>query len=209
MLTQLIYHSHFVPGDHGALSTVRNIIEVSEINNGPDGVTGFLIFDKSHFLQILEGAPEDNRAPEEEPRHKKGGQGPDIGRERRERKTWEKPKQGAPRHRQGDFSRQTKRRNSGEGDKVNDGAEEGMVVPIHQHRRCLNERNIGVKPGHSADHREGQGESHHEPGKLHFWQQASQAPSFHCANYRCTGQPLERSSGAPFQTVNALRPGQD
>ncbi|MCR6659691.1 MAG: BLUF domain-containing protein [Asticcacaulis sp.] len=59
MLTQLIYHSHFVPGDYGALSTVRNIIQVSEINNGRDGITGFLIFDKFHFLQILEGAPED------------------------------------------------------------------------------------------------------------------------------------------------------
>ncbi|MCR6659682.1 MAG: hypothetical protein NVV72_10175 [Asticcacaulis sp.] len=96
-----------------------------------------------------------NSAPEEEPRHKKGGQGPDIGRERGERKTWEKPKQRAPGHCHRDFSRQAKRSNSGEGDKVNDGAEEGMVVPIHQHRRCdrLNERNIGVKPGHGADHR--------------------------------------------------------
>ena len=57
MLTQLIYHSHFVPGDYGALSTVRNIIQVSEINNGRDGITGFLIFDKSHFLPIREGEP--------------------------------------------------------------------------------------------------------------------------------------------------------
>jgi hypothetical protein len=59
MLTQLIYHSHFVPGDYGALSTVRDIIHTSEINNGRDGITGFLIFDKAHFLQILEGEPAD------------------------------------------------------------------------------------------------------------------------------------------------------
>jgi hypothetical protein len=44
-----------VPGDHGALTTVRNIIRVSEINNARDRITGFLIFDKAHFLQILEG----------------------------------------------------------------------------------------------------------------------------------------------------------
>jgi hypothetical protein len=55
MLTQLIYHSQYVPGEYGALSTVRNILQTSEINNGRDGITGFLIFDKSHFLQILEG----------------------------------------------------------------------------------------------------------------------------------------------------------
>ncbi|MGN6210447.1 BLUF domain-containing protein [Asticcacaulis sp.] len=55
MLTQLIYHSQYVPGDSGALSTVRNILQTSEINNSRDGITGFLIFDKSHFLQILEG----------------------------------------------------------------------------------------------------------------------------------------------------------
>jgi hypothetical protein len=55
MLSQLIYHSHFVPGQQGALSVVRHIIETSEINNSRDRITGFLIFDKSTFLQILEG----------------------------------------------------------------------------------------------------------------------------------------------------------
>jgi hypothetical protein len=55
MLTRLIYHSEYVRGDHGALTTVRNIIRVSEINNARDRITGFLIFDKAHFLQILEG----------------------------------------------------------------------------------------------------------------------------------------------------------
>lgn len=55
MLSQLIYHSHFMPGQQGTLSSVRNIIEASEINNSRDGITGFLIFDKSTFLQILEG----------------------------------------------------------------------------------------------------------------------------------------------------------
>jgi hypothetical protein len=55
MLTQLIYHSRYVSGEYGALGMVRNILQTSEINNGRDDITGFLIFDKSHFLQILEG----------------------------------------------------------------------------------------------------------------------------------------------------------
>ena len=55
MLSELIYHSHFVPGQQGALSVVRHIIETSEINNSRDRITGFLIFDKLNFVQVLEG----------------------------------------------------------------------------------------------------------------------------------------------------------
>lgn len=61
MLTQLIYHSLCGPGESGALNTVRDIIQVSEINNARDRITGFLIFDKSHFVQILEGEAADLR----------------------------------------------------------------------------------------------------------------------------------------------------
>ena len=59
MLLQLVYYSRFVPGDQGAMSTVSNILEVSEANNGRNRITGFLIFDKANFLQILEGDPAD------------------------------------------------------------------------------------------------------------------------------------------------------
>ena len=52
---QLIYCSRFVASEQGAMSMVRNILEVSEVNNGRDGITGFLIFDKTNFLQVLEG----------------------------------------------------------------------------------------------------------------------------------------------------------
>lgn len=51
---QLVYHSRFT-GTDGALGTVREILARSRDNNFRDNVTGFLIFDKTSFVQILEG----------------------------------------------------------------------------------------------------------------------------------------------------------
>lgn len=55
MFLQLVYYSRFVAGSQGAMSAVRDILKVSEAKNGRNRVTGFLIFDKANFLQILEG----------------------------------------------------------------------------------------------------------------------------------------------------------
>ena len=55
MIYQLIYHSHFMPVGAGPSSTIRSILRASEANNLRDGITGFLIFDKSSFVQVLEG----------------------------------------------------------------------------------------------------------------------------------------------------------
>jgi hypothetical protein len=56
-LHQLIYYSrNTVPGDDRALlQELRDIIKVSQRNNQRDGITGYLIFDRTWFLQILEG----------------------------------------------------------------------------------------------------------------------------------------------------------
>ncbi|MBW8733571.1 MAG: BLUF domain-containing protein [Asticcacaulis sp.] len=51
---QLIYCSRFT-GTGGALSTVREILAQSQQNNFRNTITGFLIFDKTHFVQVLEG----------------------------------------------------------------------------------------------------------------------------------------------------------
>jgi len=55
MIFQLIYHSRFAPIGAGPSSTIRSILHASAINNFRAGITGFLIFDKSSFVQILEG----------------------------------------------------------------------------------------------------------------------------------------------------------
>lgn len=55
MIFQLVYHSRFLPVGAGPSGTIRSILNASEINNFRDGITGFLIFDKSAFVQILEG----------------------------------------------------------------------------------------------------------------------------------------------------------
>lgn len=57
MIYQLIYYSRDVAAgrDQSMLSTLREIVSVSQRNNSRDGVTGFLIFDKTWFIQILEG----------------------------------------------------------------------------------------------------------------------------------------------------------
>ncbi len=56
-LHQLVYYSrNTVAGDDRALlHSLREIISVSQKNNSRDGITGYLIFDKTWFLQILEG----------------------------------------------------------------------------------------------------------------------------------------------------------
>lgn len=57
MIHQLIYYSrNTVPGgDRQMLNNLREIVSASQRNNSRDGVTGFLIFDKTWFVQILEG----------------------------------------------------------------------------------------------------------------------------------------------------------
>ncbi|MBP2160011.1 MULTISPECIES: BLUF domain-containing protein [Asticcacaulis] len=54
MVYQLIYRSRYT-GAQGSLSTVREILTASQRNNSRHGITGFLIFDKTSFLQVLEG----------------------------------------------------------------------------------------------------------------------------------------------------------
>ncbi|HEX8374684.1 MAG TPA: BLUF domain-containing protein [Geminicoccaceae bacterium] len=57
MIHQLIYYSRNVVtgGDREMLTNMRDIVSASQRNNSRDGVTGFLIFDKTWFVQILEG----------------------------------------------------------------------------------------------------------------------------------------------------------
>jgi hypothetical protein len=57
MIHQLVYYSrNTVPGgDRAMLTNMREILSASQRNNGRDGITGFLIFDKIWFVQILEG----------------------------------------------------------------------------------------------------------------------------------------------------------
>ncbi len=55
MFYQLVYHSRFTARTSGALSTVRDILQTSQDNNHRDNITGFLVFDKLSFVQILEG----------------------------------------------------------------------------------------------------------------------------------------------------------
>jgi hypothetical protein len=54
---QLVYFSrNRMQGDDRAqLTNLREILSVSQRNNARDGVTGYLIFDKAWFVQILEG----------------------------------------------------------------------------------------------------------------------------------------------------------
>jgi hypothetical protein len=56
-LHQLVYYSrNTVAGDDRALlNQLRKIVSVSQRNNQRDGITGYLIFDKTWFLQVLEG----------------------------------------------------------------------------------------------------------------------------------------------------------
>lgn len=56
-MTQLIYYSKNTldADDRGQLTNLREILETARRKNGENGVTGYLIFDKAYFLQILEG----------------------------------------------------------------------------------------------------------------------------------------------------------
>ena len=56
-LHQLVYFSrNAIQGDDRALlQSLRDVVGVSLRNNRREGITGFLIFDKLWFLQILEG----------------------------------------------------------------------------------------------------------------------------------------------------------
>lgn len=57
MIHQLVYYSHNTVPESGRsmTSNMREILSASQRNNGRDGITGFLIFDKTYFIQILEG----------------------------------------------------------------------------------------------------------------------------------------------------------
>jgi hypothetical protein len=57
MIHQLIYYSRntVVGGDREMLTNLREILSKSQQNNQRDGITGYLIFDKTWFIQILEG----------------------------------------------------------------------------------------------------------------------------------------------------------
>jgi hypothetical protein len=57
MVHQLIYYSKstFKGGDASLLAQLRDIVSSARRNNARAGVTGFLIFDKTWFVQILEG----------------------------------------------------------------------------------------------------------------------------------------------------------
>jgi len=54
MVHQLVYHSRYADTG-GALSGFHAILGASRANNACDGITGFLIFDRTGFVQILEG----------------------------------------------------------------------------------------------------------------------------------------------------------
>jgi hypothetical protein len=56
--TQLIYSSRYRSdaGKETLLETLRSILSASRRNNTRDGLTGFLLFDRPWFFQILEGA---------------------------------------------------------------------------------------------------------------------------------------------------------
>ena len=59
-MIQLIYYSKNTldADDRGQLKNLREILETARTKNGAIGVTGYLIFDKAYFLQILEGERE-------------------------------------------------------------------------------------------------------------------------------------------------------
>lgn len=56
-VTQLIYSSRYkkAPDSPSHLDTLRSILAASQRNNGADDLTGFLLFDRPWFFQILEG----------------------------------------------------------------------------------------------------------------------------------------------------------
>jgi hypothetical protein len=58
-ITQLIYHSRYTASSGvSSLQTLRSVLASSQRNNLRDELTGFLLFDKPWFFQILEGSPD-------------------------------------------------------------------------------------------------------------------------------------------------------
>ncbi len=59
MLVQLAYYSRsLVRADETTLlSVLREVLKRSRPNNDRDGLTGYLLFDRTWFMQILEGDP--------------------------------------------------------------------------------------------------------------------------------------------------------
>lgn len=57
MLHQLMYYSKSTVkgGDREMLAQLRDIVSSAQRNNSRAGITGFLIFDKVWFVQVLEG----------------------------------------------------------------------------------------------------------------------------------------------------------
>jgi Sensors of blue-light using FAD len=57
MVHQLVYYSKSTcaGGDHALLVQLRDIVSAARRNNARAGITGFLIFDKTWFVQVLEG----------------------------------------------------------------------------------------------------------------------------------------------------------
>ena len=78
-LHQLVYYSknQAASDDRGHLAQLREIIAVSQRNNQRDAITGYLIFDKVWFLQILEGERDKifstYQRIQKDPRHGIGG----------------------------------------------------------------------------------------------------------------------------------------
>lgn len=57
-LVQIVYHSRNrlnSSPDRSQLDLLRSVLSASQCNNARDGITGFLLFDRSWFFQILEG----------------------------------------------------------------------------------------------------------------------------------------------------------
>lgn len=73
---QLVYSSRnhaAAEPDRSQLELLRSILAVSRRNNARDGITGFLLFDRAWFFQILEGERQSVTASygriEKDPRH--------------------------------------------------------------------------------------------------------------------------------------------
>jgi hypothetical protein len=63
-MLQLTYYSRSTGGadERSSLATLRSILESSARNNGRDDITGYLVFDGTWFMQVLEGDPGKVRA---------------------------------------------------------------------------------------------------------------------------------------------------
>lgn len=71
MLTTIIYRSHIC--DNVPFKTLEDMVAIANITNGEAGVTGILLFNGTHFFQLLEG-PQDSvtaifHSISQDPRH--------------------------------------------------------------------------------------------------------------------------------------------